>query len=102
MNGRSPMGRYSLRSSTGCPSIRQRGFLMKASPGAVLMLLGTLVLNSATSFGFPTRRCVTGTDPSVVGDIQQLAAVRAHIQSLCPCSSFDGTAGRTHKDYIRC
>ena len=34
--------------------------------------------------------CLTGTDPSVTDDLNQIAVARAAIESACACASFDG------------
>jgi len=46
--------------------------------------------------------CLTGTDPSVAGDLGQIAAVVTAIESTCTCTSFDGSAGKTHSKYTSC
>ena len=46
--------------------------------------------------------CLTGTDPSVAGDNDQIAAVRVAINSDCPCADYDGSPGNQHADYVKC
>jgi len=46
--------------------------------------------------------CLTGTDSSVAGDLSQIQAVRASINSACVCASFDGSPGKTHSSYVKC
>jgi len=48
------------------------------------------------------KTCLTGTDPAVAGDLAQIAVVRTSIDSTCPCSSFDGSKGKAHGDYVKC
>lgn len=48
------------------------------------------------------KSCLTGTDPSVATDLTQIAAVRESIAAMCPCSSFDGSTGHAHVDYVKC
>ena len=48
------------------------------------------------------KTCLTGTDPSVQADYSQIPAVRAAVDASCPCAGFDGSAGRTHKNYLTC
>lgn len=49
-----------------------------------------------------TKTCLTGTDPLVGSDAAQITAVRSVIDIACPCDSFDGTLGKTHRAYTRC
>jgi len=46
--------------------------------------------------------CLTGTDPSVAGDLSQIQAVRASINGACLCANFDGSPGKTHSNYVKC
>ncbi len=49
-----------------------------------------------------TSTCLTGTAPSVANDAAQITAVRGLIDAGCVCSSYDGSSGKTHKDYVKC
>ena len=46
--------------------------------------------------------CLTGPAPEVASDPSQIAAVRTLIDSTCPCASYDGSAGKTHGQYVTC
>lgn len=75
---------------------------MKAFAIATITL-GTLLLGSvASSAATPTKTCLTGTDPSVAADFAQISRVRELVDAACVCSSFDGSAGKAHRDYGRC
>ena len=58
--------------------------------------------------GLPTAswagalKCLTGTNPSVAGDLAQITAVRGSIDTNCPCAAFDGSTGKAHADYVSC
>lgn len=62
--------------------------------------IAVLVLPAATWAAALT--CLTGTDPSVAGDVGQIAALVTSIESTCTCASFDGSAGKTHSKYTSC
>jgi len=47
-------------------------------------------------------KCLTGTDPVVAGDAAQISTIRSLIDSTCPCASFDGSKGKTHRAYVAC
>jgi hypothetical protein len=46
--------------------------------------------------------CLTGTAPSVAGDLRQIAAVVTTIESTCTCASFGGAPKKTHSNYLSC
>jgi hypothetical protein len=48
------------------------------------------------------KTCLTGTDASVAVDPAQIAAVRESVDATCSCSSFDGSKGHKHADYVKC
>ena len=48
------------------------------------------------------KTCLTGTDPEVASDAAQIAAVRAVVETACPCASYDGSSGKTHGKYASC
>ncbi|MFI5364318.1 MAG: DUF1566 domain-containing protein [Candidatus Binatia bacterium] len=60
-----------------------------------------LVMAPAVSWA-AALTCLTGTDPSVAGDLGQIAQVRSAIDSTCICASFDGSPGNTHSKYVSC
>ena len=61
-----------------------------------------LAFLAAPAWGRVDKTCLTGTDPAVVVDAGQIAALEAGIATACPCPSFDGSEGRTRRDYLRC
>jgi hypothetical protein len=67
-----------------------------------------LVTAIALLYAAPSRcwaaaqTCLTGTDPTIVGDLAQIAAVRSMVEAACVCSSFDGSSGKTHARYVAC
>ncbi len=65
-----------------------------------LLLLALLWVPATSWAGALT--CLTGTDPLVGGDLMQITAVRAAIDSACVCANFDGNPGKTHKNYVSC
>ena len=70
---------------------------------AGFLIAGVFVVAAVgTSHAVSTRTCLIGTDPSVVNDSAQIRAVRSLIDAACVCADFDGTAGKTHGDYVRC
>jgi hypothetical protein len=48
------------------------------------------------------KTCLTGTDPEIANDAVQIVAVRAVVQTACPCASYDGSSGKTHGSYTSC
>lgn len=55
------------------------------------------------AFALPVRgddACLTGS--AVDADAAAITALRAGIDSACPCASFDGTPGKARNDYLRC
>jgi hypothetical protein len=46
--------------------------------------------------------CLTGTDPSVANDLSEITAVRAAVDAACPCTTYDGSKGKTHAKYVTC
>jgi len=69
--------------------------------GAGWFVLLALIYLSVPAWGLD-KTCLTGTDPSVAPDAPQLAALEADIAAACPCASFDGSAGKGRRDYLRC
>lgn len=67
---------------------------------SALLLAGMLLLPRTVLAGRTT--CLTGTDPTVAGDAEQLQALRDAARSACPCASYDGTGGKTRADYRNC
>ncbi|MBI3783467.1 MAG: hypothetical protein HY270_08695, partial [Deltaproteobacteria bacterium] len=68
-----------------------------------IALVAMVGLTAAPSFGAVSPlKCLVGTDPSVAGDVAQIIAVRNMIDASCICSSFDGTAGKKHANYVKC
>ncbi len=65
-------------------------------------VLLTMALLPAASWAKTTKTCLTGTDPSVLGDAAQITAVRGLVELGCPCANFDGSIGKTHKKYVGC
>ena len=73
---------------------------MKLHRYAVLTSIA-LVAAPAVSWAGATT-CLTGTDPTVAGDLVQVATVRTSIDSACVCANFDGSPGKAHGDYVKC
>ena len=73
---------------------------MNAHSCRLMVLLGVLLVPAASWAAAKT--CLTGTAPEVASDPSQIAAVRAAIDSTCPCANFDGSAGKTRGNYIAC
>lgn len=46
--------------------------------------------------------CLSGSDAAVQADAAAINALRAGIDTACPCAAFDGTPGHTRRDYLRC
>lgn len=70
--------------------------LIPAGAAAAWILLAT------TTAAFASKACLRGSDPSVAGDPAAITTVRAAVDAACPCTTFDGSAGKTHADYLRC
>ena len=66
------------------------------------LVAGTVLCSAPAPCWAAAKTCLTGTDPSVTNDLTQIANVRAQIDTQCPCSSFDGSPGKTHATYLRC
>ncbi|MBI3785920.1 MAG: hypothetical protein HY270_21210 [Deltaproteobacteria bacterium] len=66
------------------------------------VVLATTAVPAASSAVTLTKTCLTGTDPSVAVDAAQITAVRGLVELGCPCSAFDGTVGKTHRNYTMC
>ena len=75
---------------------------MKRFEHTALALLTAILLFPLGCPAALTKTCLTGTAPEVVGDRSQIATVRALVDAACPCSSFDGSTGKTHTSYVRC
>jgi len=71
------------------------------SVAAITVALGWL-LGTPAGVLAAKLTCLTGTDPSVANDRSQITSVRAEIDAQCPCSSFDGSSGKTHPKYVTC
>jgi len=67
-----------------------------------LALVMAAVLHAPQPAWAAKLTCLTGTDPSVAGDLAQIAAVRAAVATACVCGSFDGGKGKTHANYVSC
>jgi hypothetical protein len=48
------------------------------------------------------KTCLTGTDPEVASDPAQIRTVRQLVHDGCVCSSYDGSTGKKHADYLKC
>lgn len=48
------------------------------------------------------KTCLTGSDPEVANDPVQIRTVRQIVHDTCDCSSYDGTKGKKHADYLTC
>ena len=81
---------------------RTKGGRVKLSDCIGLVMGAVVVLYPATSLAISAKSCLVGRDPSVADDLQQLVAVRAQVEAQCPCGSFDGSVGKTHRRYLRC
>jgi hypothetical protein len=75
------------------------GVFRRSTSGGAFTL--ALVLSCGTAWG-GALTCLTGTDPSVVGDLAQIVVVRSSVDSACMCAGFDGSPGKTHGDYVKC
>jgi uncharacterized protein YkwD len=73
--------------------------------------LGTLVLAGAVALllGAPAaswagrKSCVVGTEPEVVGDVGDIAALKAQIDTICKCEDYDGSGpGKKHGHFVKC
>lgn len=67
----------------------------------VVAVLGAL-LCLAPAARAASGSCLTGTDVAVSGDPGAIATARATIAAMCPCASFDGTAGWGRSAYQAC
>lgn len=72
-----------------------KALVYRAMPVCGLLFVPALCWAAAST-------CLTGTAPAVASDPTQIAAVRAAIDSACPCAGFDGSAGKTHVSYVSC
>ena len=66
------------------------------------LLIWFSILCDVTVARAGAKTCLTGTDPAVAADATQIVAVRSLIEPACPCTSFDGTKGKTHASYVAC
>jgi len=71
------------------------------SMAAITVALGWL-LGTPAGVLAAKLTCLTGTDPSVANDLSRITAVRAQVDAQCPCSSFDGSSGKSHRKYVTC
>jgi len=71
-------------------------------PSACIAIIVLMLLHGPALAKAATKTCLTGTDPSVANDLAEIAAVRAAIDATCPCSSYDGSVGHTHTNYVGC
>ncbi len=67
-----------------------------------LALLAVVCLSAVAAQAAVTKTCLTGTAPAVANDASQIRAVRILVDAACVCSSFDGSKGKTHGDYVKC
>src|SRR5262249_29022539 len=66
-------------------------------------LIFVAVIACAVSPAFAlTETCLSGTAPDVANDASQIRTARGVIETTCVCASFDGSTGKTHRDYVRC
>lgn len=65
------------------------------------LLVSLIVLHTSVAAGLGDR-CLTGTAPVVADDANQIRAARAVVDAACACPGFDGSTGRSHRDYVRC
>jgi hypothetical protein len=75
--------------------------LYKRLAALALGLFAALLISVEPGFAGP-KSCLTGTDPSVVVDAEALRELRAAVDLACPCAGFDGSDGKTRKDYAYC
>jgi len=66
------------------------------------LIAATIALTAAPALGATDKSCLTGNDPAVSADAAQIAAVEAAVDEACPCASYDGSVGKTSRDYARC
>lgn len=68
----------------------------------VAIVFAAAMCAAAPSWAASSLTCLTGSDPSVAGDAAQITAARQSICAACPCSSFDGSEGKTRSSYKKC
>ena len=73
-----------------------------ATTALLALVLSATLLIAPTASWAGALTCLTGTDPSVAGDLSQVQAVRASINSACSCANFDGSPGKAHSNYVKC
>ncbi len=66
------------------------------------LIVGLSLLATPLAASAETQTCLTGASPSAAQDVAQIAALRRLIDSSCVCSSFDGSEGKAHRDYVAC
>jgi len=54
------------------------------------------------AWGRADSTCLTGDDPAVAVDADQIAALEDLIAATCPCAEFDGSDGKSKRAYRRC
>jgi hypothetical protein len=69
---------------------------------AIATVSGVVMLFPVAASSIGNESCLSGTATEVTNDASQITVVRAAVDAACPCSSFDGSSGKTHKDYVRC
>lgn len=72
---------------------------MKSMILAVIVYWG-MVLSPATLTAAEVP-CLAA-DSAAANDANQLAAIRAEVETQCPCAAFDGSKRKTHRDYTFC
>jgi len=67
-----------------------------------LLVMVLVVLGTSAPADAGKKTCLTGTNPEVALDAEQVAAVRELIDGACICASFDGGPRAQHGDYVKC
>ena len=67
------------------------------------VILGVVLRSTPSAAAAKPDACLTATDPTLAaGDFVQISGLRESISGTCPCSSYDGSRGKTHGAYVRC
>ena len=88
--------------SVACVVSRCVGVFSGVAAAVITVAALILPLSGGSVYARVTETCLTGTAPDVTNDPSQIRAVRSMVDAGCVCSSFDGTTGKTHKDYVKC
>ncbi|HYD47514.1 MAG TPA: hypothetical protein VEB21_04170 [Terriglobales bacterium] len=73
--------------------------MVKAMISAMVMVPALL---AAPAMAATDKTCLTGDDPLVASDAEQIAALEAAVELACPCAGYDGSIGKSQRDYRRC